>query len=130
MFLLDITSACNDAGLASILVIVKRILGVIQIIGPILAMVSLTIHITMLVKDPEDKKRIPKIRNSAIALVVLFLIPVIVNAAMGLLDDSTELSSCWNNASYNGNNGGGNYVSPYDDNNKSKVYPNPNDYQK
>lgn len=131
LFLSTVASACSDAGLASILAIIKRVMGLIQIIGPILAIVSLIIHITMLVKDPDDKKRVKKIHNSVIALFVLFMVPVIVNATMSLLDDSTAFSNCWNSISTSsGNNNGGSYVSPYDDNSRTKVYTNPDSYQK
>lgn len=130
LLLTDIASACNDAALASILAIFRRILNLIQIIGPILAIVSMVIHITMLVKDPEDKKRIKKLHNSILALFILFFVPVFVNVTMGLLGDGTTFSSCWNNAIEPSNNNGERYVSPYDDNRKSEVYTNQGDYQK
>ena len=100
MSFLALASGCSNPGIESILAIVKRILSLIQIIGPILAIVSLVIQITMLVKDPDDKdkKKIHRIHNSVIALMVLFFVPVIVNAFFALLDDSTNFSSCWNNA--------------------------------
>lgn len=130
MYLLSIGSACNDAGLAAILAIVKRILTLVQIIGPILAIISGSIHLTMLMKDPDDKKRIPKIRNCGIALVVLFLVPVIVNAVFGWLDNSTQLSSCWNSASTTVNTGG-NYIDPYEgEGNQTVIVTNPSEYGK
>ena len=100
-FLASIGSACSDPGLASIMSIVKKLLSLFQIIGPILALFSMAYHLTMLMKNPDDKKGLPKLRNSAIALVVLFMVPVIVNASFGMLGDSTSISSCWNNASNN-----------------------------
>jgi len=125
---LAITSACSDPALQAVLSVVKRVLSLIQIIGPILSVISLAIHITMLVKNPDDKKRLSKVKNSAIALVALFMVPVIVNAAFGLLDNSTTFSSCWNSSS-NISFGGGSYVSPVEESEKSKFYTNPGDYQ-
>ncbi|MBP5678897.1 MAG: SGNH/GDSL hydrolase family protein [Bacilli bacterium] len=130
MSLLWIASSCSDPGLQSILAIVKRILSLIQIIGPILALVSFSIHLTHLVRDPDDKKRLPKLRNSAIALLVLFFIPMSVNVLCGWLDDSTVFSSCWNSANYQAPSGGGSYVSPNGDDSKSPILSDSGDYQK
>ena len=60
MILLD----CNNAALGSILFIIKNIVNLIWIVGPILAIVSLAVNLTLLVKDPEDKKLPKKIKNS------------------------------------------------------------------
>ena len=132
MLFMAIGSACSDPGLAAILAVVKKLLTIIQIIGPILAIISLAFHISMMVKDPEDKKRFPKIRNSAIALLILFFVPVIVNVVFGWMDNSTTLSSCWNNASSNTSSGGGSYISPYgnDENQNTNIFTNPDEYSK
>ncbi|MBP5678896.1 MAG: phosphodiester glycosidase family protein [Bacilli bacterium] len=128
MFLLDVASSCSDPGLQSILATVKRILSLFQIIGPILALVSFSIHLTHLVRDPDDKKRLPKLRNSAIALLVLFFIPMSINVLFGWLDDSTVFSSCWNSANFN--TGGSGTYQPIDDPDKSQMIINPGDYEK
>ncbi len=129
---LAIASTCSDPAMASLLSIVKKILSLLQIIGPILAIIMGSVHLTMLVKDPDDKKRIPKIRNCAIALVVMFMVPVIVNAFFGMLDNSTEISSCWNNSSSNVNNGGGTYQDPYSGEGRGNNYivTDPSEYGK
>lgn len=127
--LVDVTSACTDPGLIPILSIVRKMLNLMQIIGPILAIISLTINITMLIKSPDDKKAFPKVRNSAIALVVLFLVPSIVNGFFALLDDSTTLSSCWNNAG-DYTPGGEVYVTPYETSGHANVYTNSEDYER
>ena len=94
MILMD----CNNAALASFLYMVKNVLNIIWIVGPMLAIISLTINLTMLVKNPEEKKVPSKIRNSIIALIVLFMIPTIVNVSMALLGNNYEISSCWKSA--------------------------------
>lgn len=129
-FLASVSSACSDPGLASILAIVKKVLTLFQIIGPILAIISIAFRLTMLMKNPDDKKGLPKLRNSAIALLVLFLVPAIVNAAFAMLGDSFQISSCWNNASIN-TGGGGSYVDPNGDDSgkRTKVYTDPSEYQ-
>lgn len=127
MSFLALSSACNDPGLASVLLVVKKILSLLQIIGPILALIMMSIHLINLVKNPDDKKGIPKIRNCAIALVVLFMVPVIVNAFFALLDDSIPLSSCWNSAPENKT--GSHYVTPYPTKSPSSIYTDPSDYR-
>ena len=127
MYFLAIVSACNDPALASVLSIIKNIMSLIQILGPIVSLIALTIHLTRLVKNPDDKKGLSKIKNSINALVVLFFVPVIVNAVFGMLDDTTTFSSCWNNASSSVNSGG-TYI-PIDDDNRTSIYTDPSEYQ-
>ena len=87
---------CIDAALGNILSIIKNIVNIIWIAGPILAIISLAINLTLMVKDPDDKKVPKKIKNSIIALILLFLVPTIINASMYALGDNTTFSSCWN----------------------------------
>ncbi len=125
--ILNIVETCTDYGLVGIIRILKNILNFVQLIGPILAGIALVIILTKLVLNPEDKKLIKKLRTSVLALLFLFAVPVIVNAFMLMLDDSFELTTCWNYADkeivldskyYNLNNGG-----------PSKILPNPSDYE-
>lgn len=94
MILLD----CNNAALGSILYIIKNIVNLIWIVGPILAIVSLAVNLTLLVKDPEDKKLPKKIKNSLFALIFLFLVPTIINASMSMMGEDNIFSSCWNSS--------------------------------
>ncbi len=96
MYILEIINQCGDPGLAKILEIIKSVLDLIQMIGPIFAMVCIVIHLIKLMSSPEEKKYKNLIRNWAIALVMLFLLPVIIDLAMALFDDSFRISSCWN----------------------------------
>ena len=124
MILMD----CNNATLGIILYYVKNVLNIIWIVGPLLAIISLVINFTMLAKDPDDKKIPKKIRNSFIALFVLFMIPTIVNVSMLLAKDNFEISACWEqeiskpelNPSY---------INPYQDTDKQSVVSDPNAYE-
>lgn len=95
--MLVIETTCSEPALAAILLVVKNILGILQIIGPIAAIVSIMWQFAKLTVNPDDKKGLSKIRNSAIALIVLFLVPAATNAFFALLDDSFVISDCWNN---------------------------------
>lgn len=99
---------CDDPGLANLLAITKRLLTLIQIIGPILCIIGLIIIFIQLISNPEEKKLKGKFKNCAIALVMLFMIPTIVDVAMRLCDDSFKVSSCWVNAE--GDTGGAEYI--------------------
>lgn len=97
MFILeDVVSACSDPVMASVLGIIKKFFNVIQIVGPILAIVGGAIALVKLMSNPDEKKYKPLIKNIIIALVLVLLLPTIVNVVMGLFDDSFTISSCWN----------------------------------
>lgn len=95
MYLLDIVSGCSDPGLAQILKVIRTFLSIVQIVGPIIAMVALAKNLIKLLSNPDEKKYQSLIFNWAVALFVLFLLPVLVNLVMGWLDDSFTISACW-----------------------------------
>ena len=123
---MNIVSNCNDFGLVGILSVVRNILNIIQIIAPILCMISLIITFTQLVKDPDNKKLLVKVRNSIIAVFTVFFIPVIVNAAFGIFGESTNVSSCWQMA---GNTKTTSTYIPIDDKGKQSIVGNPDEYK-
>ena len=125
MILMD----CNDLVLGSVLVILRDILNVIWVAGPLLAIVSLAINITTLVRDPDDKKAPKKIKNSILALAFLFFVPTIVNAAMYMLDDKTVISSCWT-GDIQSLSPSTKYIDPNSGRKKNGMYDNRSDYEK
>ena len=96
MFFLN--SYCNETALGRILYVVKNILTAIEIITPIVLILMLSIHFTRAALNPDDKKKNKRILNSVIAMVVVFLIPVIVNVTMHIIGEKTNISECWINA--------------------------------
>ena len=89
---------CSSNSLSMILYVVKGILSIIQIVGPILLVISATISFTKLTMNPEEKNGMKKIVNSFLAAAILFFIPLIINIVMGILGNNFSLSSCWKNA--------------------------------
>ena len=89
---------CNDASLLGILSVVKRIILLIQIIVPIILIVFGSYSFFRLTQNPDEKKGTKKVINQFIAAGIVFFLPIIVNAVMGMLGDNTNISSCWNNA--------------------------------
>lgn len=97
MNLLDVVSQCNDPVMIHILGLCKRVLSVIQLVGPIIAMVALILNLIKLVTNPEEKKYNKALVNWGIAFVMFFLIPVFINVVMGLFS-SFKIGNCWANA--------------------------------
>ena len=129
MNLLVSIQECSSPALATTMQVVKRGLLIIQIIAPILLMISLAINLTRLVKNPDDKKLLPKIDKSILGAFVLFMIPVLVNVVMGWLDNSYEISACWNNAS-DQQYSEPTYVDPNSGKTKTKFIEDSGDYEK
>ena len=126
MNILVSVSNCTDGGLRSIMSFVKNSLTIIQIIVPILLIVMASIRIAQVVKNPDDKKAVGKIKTTVLAAIIVFFIPVFVNVLMYALGSTTELSSCWNNSSTSTSSG---YMDPDEGKTKQKVYTDPGDYQ-
>ena len=122
-----ILMSCNNVVLASTLILLRRILKLIWIIAPILLIMSLSINITLLVKDPDDKKVPKKIKNSILALFFVFFIPTIVNAFMVMLSDSNSFTACWN-VDINPVSSNSRYVDPYP-RGRGRIGTNPSDYE-
>ena len=99
MYILNLLGNCGNPGLANLFYIAQSFITVIQIIAPILAIISLGINLTKSVINPEDKKNFSMYKNWLIALVMVFVIPTLVNATMGMLGEDYSISACWNNAS-------------------------------
>ena len=88
---------CSSPALAVTLRALRKILGIIQILGPILLIISLSIQITQLMSNPDDKKLPKKIFNSILATVLLFFIPLFINIVMRWMGSNFTISACWNN---------------------------------
>lgn len=96
MLILDLTAVCGSYAVATLLSVFKRAINLIQMIGPIVGIIALIINFTKLMITPDEKKLKNVIRNWAIAIIMLFLIPTCVNLVMRLFDDTFTVSKCWN----------------------------------
>jgi hypothetical protein len=96
--ILDINVYCSDPGLGFILQILKRFFTIIEVVAPIVLLVSLAVLFTKMVTDPENKKLKKNVQNAVFATVIIFLIPVLLNLTMTILGNSYTMSECWNNA--------------------------------
>lgn len=101
MLILD--TVCSDPGIIQFVKILKTIFEMIQIIGPILAVVSLAIIFLKNVSTGDIKnfeKNKNRIKNSLVALVITFFLPIFVNLVMSItfMSNTFEVASCWKKA--------------------------------
>lgn len=112
------------------IVIFKRILSLIQIIAPILGIVSLSFTIIKMVKNPEEKKLTKKVINSFIALILLFFIPLFVTILVNLATENSSFASCLENNKNNSFSIANSYSENDNDSKKHSILINPKGYEK
>ena len=96
----DLGSCCNDAGLAGIIDIVRKVMGLFQTIVPIILLTMLMIQLFKLVVNPDEKGGLKKITNRIIAALIVFFLPTIVNVVMIYLpsNENFQVGACWQTA--------------------------------
>lgn len=94
--IINITSTCGDSILIPFLSILKNFLNIIHIIVPLLLILSVTLSITKLMQDPDDKKAPKKIINSVISIVLIFFLPVFLDVVVNLTGEEESISNCLN----------------------------------
>ena len=93
-----ISIICEDISLARLLYIIKNIIQIIQIVTPIILILSISIRLFNIVRDPLKEKDKKNIINSIIAAFIIFIIPILLNLVMGIIGEKTNFTSCYNNA--------------------------------
>lgn len=88
-------TCCSSYGLASIFNTLLKILGIIQIIAPILLIIMTTVQLIKLVINPEEKGGNKKIFNKFLATLFIFFLPIIVDAVMSVIPDSVGVAACF-----------------------------------
>ena len=91
---------CSDPGIIQITKILKTIFQMIQILGPILAIVSLAWICLRSVSASDGKSfevNKKRIRNCIVALLITFFLPIFVTLIMSItfMKDTFEISACW-----------------------------------
>ncbi|MBQ2639535.1 MAG: hypothetical protein IJF92_02100 [Bacilli bacterium] len=96
--ILNMESFCGSLVFYNVLNIIKKSLGLIQLFGPILGIIALIISFTRLTINPDQEETYKKrIKNTLIAIMILFLMPSIINLIMSLpsIEDNTTIGGCW-----------------------------------
>ena len=121
-------NGCSSPAIGTALSAFQKMLKLIQILAPIVLIVGLTLHITKLMQNPDDKKQVKKIFNSVLAAFFLFFVPMFVNVVMGMLGNDFSVSSCWNSIQNPGSST--TYVDPYQGQQKAGFITSPDSYEK
>lgn len=128
-----LANCCSDPGIVLILDSMRKIMTLIQIIVPILLIIMASVTLTKLVIDPNRKDGLKNIKNMLNAAVVVFFIPVIVNAVLNMMPSSFDISSCWQQAkslAESTRKFSFKYISPYEEQEKSSIISDPSEYEK
>ena len=124
---MNIVGTCNDYALIGILSVVRKILEIIQIVVPILLLISISITFMKLVARPDEKKYLKNIRNSIVSTFVVFFIPMFINVLFNAMGETNSVSSCWQ---MSGNIKQDAVYMPIDEKKKSTIFTDPDDYEK
>lgn len=129
----DLGNCCTDPALVITLDTFRRIFSLIQLIVPILLIISATVEFTKLVIDPDRKNGMKHVKNLFLAAVIIFVIPVIVDVVLTITPQTFSVSACWNDAktvAETYRNSKAQYVSIYDDESKYKsIITDPGKYE-
>ena len=123
------TDICSSTVIIMFFSVFNKILKLVYIIAPILAMISLMIIFYKMVLNPDDKKLVKKLQNSIKALVWVFLVSFVVNVAVDMAARNTSLSMCIENGSITDVFKQPKYIMVDKDRKKSKVLPDRKDYE-
>ena len=97
-------------------------------LGPVLLICSLVYSFIKLMQNPDEKKLKSRIKNSALALVIIFFVPLLVDVVMKMSDGAFHVSTCWNqNTSVNLSPS---YIQTKNDSNGKDIIGNESDYEK
>lgn len=91
----SLDTCCNDPGLVGILSITIKIFELIQIVVPIILILAGTIQFVQLTVNPELKDGFRKVLNKVIAAIIIFLLPVLMDAILTATSSNFSISSCW-----------------------------------
>lgn len=124
-------NCCSDIGVASIVNFFRNAIELLQIIVPIILLLSASVELVKLVKDPEKKNGHKGIYNKFLAAAIVFFIPVMADALFSILPANFTFSACWEQARKSNEvlSQSNKYISPYPEENRKTIYSNPDDYE-
>ncbi|MBQ6539271.1 MAG: C40 family peptidase [Bacilli bacterium] len=84
-------TCCKDYGLVKILAIYDNVFSLIQILVPILLLLSASAQLFRMLRQPEEKKHIKSLRAKFHAAAIVFVIPIFVNLVIAIATDNSDL---------------------------------------
>ncbi len=125
-------TCCNDYTLVTVLDVARKILGLIQLIVPILLIIMATYQFIMLMTNPDEKKLTKSLYNKFFAALIVFMVPILVNVVLGMLPEKFSVSACWEQAKISAEvvRSQKNTYIPLNEKGKSPIMSNPDGYEK
>ena len=94
-----ILGICDNSDILKVIQLIKIVVYAIQIVVPIILIVTISLDFAKGVKDATSPSEILMIcKNRIIAAVIIFAVPLIISVLLRIVGDSTTISNCWNNA--------------------------------
>ena len=84
----NLGNCCSNRVIAAMIHPINNIINLIQVIVPIILLIMVSVNLTQLVINPDDKKLLKSIKNKFLAAVFVFFVPVIINAFIGMVGES------------------------------------------
>ena len=112
----ELGTCCSDYALAMSLDTIRKFMNIIQIIVPIILILMAVIGLTQLMTNPERKNGLKNLYNKIVAAIVVFFIPVIINAVLLIMPSTFSVSACWEQAKVSAETSrttSNKYISPY-----------------
>ena len=88
-------TCCNDYSVIGILAVTKRIFGLVQFLVPFILIIAGTIQFVQLSINPELKDGFRRVLNKFIAAVIIFMLPVLIDAVLTAAPETFSVSACW-----------------------------------
>ena len=125
-------TCCNDYSLVTVLDVARKILGLIQLIVPIILIVMATYQFIMLMTNPEEKKLQKSLFNKFFAVLIVFCVPILVNVVIGMMPEKFSIPACWEQAKISAEvvRSQKNTYIPLDEKRKSPIMVDPDGYEK
>lgn len=94
----DLGTCCTDYALVGVLNIAKYVFGLIQFVIPIILIIAGTIQFVQLTINPELKDGLRRVLNKVIAAVIIFILPTLIDAILGVAPGDFSVAACWQQA--------------------------------
>ena len=130
----ELGNCCSDPGIVILMDNVRKLVVLFQIIIPILLIAFASIDFSKLMMNPEKKGGYKPIINKFLAAAIVFFVPIIMDALIGMMPQSFSFVSCWHQAKTMAESIRSNsyqYLPPHaNESNSSGLITDPSDYQK
>lgn len=94
-------AVCNDPNLLQGVLIAKKIIQILEIVGPLGVVLYASIDVVKAVTSKDQssiKKQLDMIPKRLLAMAILFFVPMFVDITMSIADNEFEYSACFKNA--------------------------------